>query len=231
MSTFARRPLTGLVVAIATVALIFATAAPAQAHDGLIDSSPADGSTVTTQLESVSLTFSDELLDLGSSGGAFVVQVVGPNGRFYNLDCVQRDGATASTAVALGESGTYKVLWQVVSSDGHPTSDTFEFSYDRPAEVEAAAGSPTAPCFPTGPGGSTGDKSVDTDPDAAGDSRTITGIWVAGGALVGFLLLAAIIVAVIGARSRRRSAQTGKQQLDVNEGTEAKDEASGKGQK
>lgn len=209
MNTHSPRPRVGIAIAAVTVALVVAVPSPAAAHDGLVSSSPAAGSTVTTELESISLTFSDELLDVGDSNGAFAIHVVGPDDRYYNLDCVQRDGATAATPVSLGESGTYEVTWQVVSSDGHPTSDTFDFEYEKPAEAVAAAGAATAPCRPAD-GGTGIAEEGDDDAEAAAEARTVTGIWVVGGGLVGFLVVCAIVVAVIGARSRRRESNDGQ---------------------
>ncbi len=120
--------------------LTFATAAAANAHDGLVDSSPAADSTVTTEVTSIDLEFSEDFLDLGTATSAFAIQVSGPDGKFYNTGCVALDGATISTGAALGGSGEYEVVWQVVSSDGHPTSDSFVFSYEQPDGVAVAEG-------------------------------------------------------------------------------------------
>lgn len=120
--------------------LTLATATAASAHDGLVDSSPAADSTVTTEVTSIDLEFSEDFLDLGTATSAFAIQVSGPDGKFYNTGCVALDGATISTAAALGESGDYEVVWQVVSSDGHPTSDSFSFSYVQPDGAAVAEG-------------------------------------------------------------------------------------------
>ncbi|MBX3309355.1 MAG: copper resistance protein CopC [Cryobacterium sp.] len=204
MSSPTARSRRGAVVIALAIGLVVAVPAPAAAHDGLVSSSPAADSTVTAALESVSLTFSDELLDIGDANGAFVIQVVGPDELFYNLDCVQRDGATASTAVALGESGTYVVTWQVVSSDAHLTSDSFDFVYNKPTDVTATAGSATAPCRSgdSTPAAEDGEAGEDNEEQAA-EARTVTGIWAVGGGLVAFLIVCAVVVAVMGARRRR----------------------------
>lgn len=50
----------------------------------------------------------------------------------------------------MGASGQYQVLWQVVSSDGHTTSDEFSFTYEQPIGAEASAGHETGiTCDPT----------------------------------------------------------------------------------
>lgn len=127
-------------VALLSLTLVFASVMPASAHDGLISSSPAADSTVSSELRTVELTFSQNFLTVGSSTAAFAVQVKGPDSKFYNLGCVRLSAATIATDVALGDSGSYQVLWQVVSSDGHTTSDDYSFKYTRPENVEAEAG-------------------------------------------------------------------------------------------
>ena len=78
MNTYSLRPAAAIVIAGAAIALLVAVPSPAAAHDGLVSSSPAAGSTATSEIETVSLTFSDELLDIGDSNGAFAIQVTCP---------------------------------------------------------------------------------------------------------------------------------------------------------
>ncbi|HOW00471.1 MAG TPA: copper resistance protein CopC [Rhodoglobus sp.] len=132
--------LTTLVVAALTLGIT----SPAAAHDGLIAASPEPGSTVTTELSQVALDFSQDFLDMGGLTTAFAIQVSGPDGNFYNVGCVTVQPSRISIGTQLGESGQYTVVWQIVSSDGHPTSDTYQFSYNKPADTAAAAGSAIA---------------------------------------------------------------------------------------
>ena len=111
--------------------------------------------------------------------------------------------------MALGESGTYEVRWQVASSDAHITSDTFDFVYEKPTGAVAAPGTTSAPCGTGSEDDSTAEEGASGDAD---ESRTVTGLWVFGGGLVAFLVASAILVAVLGARSqRRREVSRGKQ--------------------
>jgi len=132
--------LTTLVVAALTLGIT----SPAVAHDGLIAASPEPGSSVTTELSQVTLDFSQDFLDLGGLTTAFAIQVSGPDGNFYHVGCVTVQPSRISIGTQLGESGQYTVVWQIVSSDGHPTSDTYQFSYNKPADTVAAAGSAIA---------------------------------------------------------------------------------------
>ncbi|GAA1738933.1 copper resistance CopC family protein [Microbacterium paludicola] len=125
--------LTGLIVA-ATLALLPAQAA--SAHDNLLEASPAPGATVAA-LDTVTLTFSAELIDFGRASYA---QVQGPDGLYYETSCSTIDLNVLTTPVALGEAGTYTIDWNAVSSDGHPISESYEFTYAPAEGVEPALG-------------------------------------------------------------------------------------------
>lgn len=202
MKNRTRRALLGIGIGTAVLAVVVGTpTAAAWAHDGLVASTPEAGSTVDTKLDSVTLTFSDDLLDIGDSNGAYAIQVIGPDELYYNLECVERDGRTASTSVALGESGDYQVIWQVISSDGHPTSDSFEFTYEAPETAVAAIGSEVVPCIPGGPADDDGDASADAGEEGAGST---TPVLFGGGAVLVILIAAAIAIAVLRPKNTRR---------------------------
>lgn len=99
---------------------------------------------MSREIDQITLDFSQDFLDLGGLGNAFAIQVGGPDGKFYTVGCVTVEPSRLSIAAQLGESGTYTVVWQIVSSDGHPTSDTYEFTFERPSDTDSAVGSPTA---------------------------------------------------------------------------------------
>jgi methionine-rich copper-binding protein CopC len=134
-------------VAIAAVAIALAigVAAPASAHDSIVGTVPASGSTVTDDPGTVSLTFSEPLLTLGGETSGFAVVVTDPAGLFHESGCMTVADTVASTKVALGAAGTYTVVWQVVSSDGHPTSGTYTFDYAPMADALVNPGMAAAP--------------------------------------------------------------------------------------
>lgn len=129
MTIHPRTRLGALVGVIAVAALALVPAQAASAHDNLLEASPAAGETVT-ELDTVALTFSAELIDFGQASYA---QVQGPDGLYYETSCSTIDMNVLTTPVALGEAGTYSVVWNAVSSDGHPISASYEFTY-APAE-------------------------------------------------------------------------------------------------
>ena len=134
-STHRTRWLASTLLALITLGIVAAPAPAALAHDNLLDTVPGADETVT-QLDDVALTFSGELIDFSQASFA---QVQGPDGLFYESSCSTIDRNILTTPVALGEPGVYTVLWNAVSSDGHPISESFTFTY-APTGIEPGLG-------------------------------------------------------------------------------------------
>ncbi|WP_017199000.1 copper resistance CopC family protein [Arthrobacter sp. M2012083] len=132
------RPLLAAVVAaLAFASALLFSAAPASAHDVAESTAPANGASVAEVPASVSITFNNRPLAIGSgvtvtSGGENWAD--GPV-EIIDSQAVQklREGAPA---------GEYTVVWRVVSSDSHPIEGTFTFT--------ATAGSTTTATGPVG---------------------------------------------------------------------------------
>ena len=108
---------------------------PAVAHAELTATNPASGAE-TKDLAEVSLTASEELLDLGDDTG-FDFAVTDSAGHFYGDGCVIIDGATASMAVQLGAAGDYTVAYRGVSADGHAVDGSWSFTYSPAPDAVA----------------------------------------------------------------------------------------------
>ena len=107
------------------LALLAPLAQPAAAHDQLVDSSPGQGQTADAGVLEISLTFAEDLLNLGS--GAQII-VTGPDSeQLINNGCALIEGNIANSPIQLSEPGEYLVGWRVVSGDGHPISGSFSF--------------------------------------------------------------------------------------------------------
>jgi len=124
---------------------VLGLAAPAQAHNYLIASTPEAGSTLTELPERFSITTNEALLDISGDGTGFAMQVSDNAGLFYGDGCLIVDGSSMGTPAALGEAGTYLVRWQIISADGHPISDEFEFEWQPTDALTASVGSSVAP--------------------------------------------------------------------------------------
>lgn len=205
------RPLAAVAGTLLVGAFVFGAAGSASAHDGLIAASPSADSAVSTKVTEVSLEFSQDFLDLGGEATAFAVQVVGPDGRFYNTGCVALDSSRITTAAELGESGQYQVLWQIISSDGHPTTDTYVFTYEQPEGVTAATGSAT---------GDTCGQTAEPEPEASetpapaptpvaeqpteNETSSSGNSMIGLGFAAGIALFVLLIVVILFARGRRK---------------------------
>lgn len=119
-------------------------AAPAQAHNYLVASSPAEGETLTELPETFFVTTNEDLLAINGTAG-FAFQIVDAAGLHYETGCVDIDGATMSMEPRIGPAGDYVADWQVVSADGHTVSASIAFTWDPADPSEVSAGSPTAP--------------------------------------------------------------------------------------
>lgn len=115
-------------------------APPAAAHNTLISSSPADGSTATTQPGTVELTFDQAVQNRFAQ-----VAVFDAGERTYESGDPEIVGATVTQAVDDLPGGEYTIAYRVVSADGHPVSGTVTFTM--------AAGGTSSPSTSTdGPG-------------------------------------------------------------------------------
>lgn len=115
---------------------IFGFGVAANAHDDVIQTNPSAGSFVDAGAFAVSVTFSEELMDLGSGTG-LEIAVSGPDGTVWSNSCVTVDAASMSTMVDLSEPGTYDVAWRAVAVDGHPVEGGFSFELENTTGYES----------------------------------------------------------------------------------------------
>jgi hypothetical protein len=124
----------------ATTAALLLITPSASAHEELVDFSPADGELVQAGLVEISLTFSDELISLGSGGGNEIIITQVDTGILVNNGCAVVEGREASTRLDLDQPGEYNIAWRVVSGDGHPISGSQSFLIENQSDYVAEAG-------------------------------------------------------------------------------------------
>ena len=118
MNTRLARPM--LLVALAAPMLLAAFSAQAHAH--LVEAVPAENASVAST-RALQLQFSEKLepkfsgLELTKAGGAAVPVVSKAAGKTIR--------ATAKAALAPGD---YRVIWRVVSTDGHRMKGHYDFT-------------------------------------------------------------------------------------------------------
>lgn len=135
-----------LSVLLALLVVVSPTAAgTASAHDQLVSSEPAAGSTVDALPEDVTLTFAEPPVVLaGGSGSA--MSVTDPMGQVISADHADVSGSTLSTVLhpTMVMDGEYQVAFRVVSGDGHAVEGGYRFTVKRgAAEPTGGASGPT----------------------------------------------------------------------------------------
>ncbi|MET0716692.1 MAG: copper resistance CopC family protein [Mycetocola sp.] len=147
VTPFSRRRRLGLLVGVAALLMAVSSVAgaqPAQAHDYLASTSPAEEVTVESALENVSLTFTEPPLE-GLETGSYI-SVVSAAGETVSDDDVLVEGSTLSVPVMFASPGAYTVTWQTVSSDGHPISGSYSFTWlSNGADASATPTPSTSP--------------------------------------------------------------------------------------
>jgi len=97
----------------------------ASAHASLKDSTPADESTATSEIDVIELEFTDDVKDPR-------VEVLDAAGQNHADGEVVLDGAMVQQAVGELESGEYVVAYQVISADGDSVSGTITLHIGSP---------------------------------------------------------------------------------------------------
>lgn len=215
MKTSTRRlPATPLALAAALLTAFLVMFAPlsASAHDSLVASSPEADGTVETLPTELTLTFSADLI---AGGNATEVVVTDPSGASVTSGAAAVSGATVTQPLTgEGPAGGYHVIWRVVSSDGHATSEEFDFTVTT-STVSTATEEPTAAptAEPTATATATPEPTTTVGPDAGVTSApeestgSSASAWIWGISIAGIAI--AVGVAIWLSIRRRRGTDTG----------------------
>lgn len=125
-----RAALTGLVVALLTVA----AGGPAAAHAQLLSTDPVDGTVLASAPAEVTLTFNEPVRLVEDA-----VRVLDPAGAEVEVTTRAVDTEVVAELSAEIPDGTYVVSWRVVSADSHPIAGAFTFSVGAPSDTAADA--------------------------------------------------------------------------------------------
>lgn len=184
---------------LATV-VAFATAPSAAAHDSLASSNPAAGQELTKAPENLQLTFTADILKMGTQ-----VAVTSPGGSTPKTLAAATSGKVVTAPFSAAGNGKYTVTWRVTSSDGHPISGEYTFTLKGQSNstVPSTSAGPSALGNVSGPSSSPSVVKGPTTPttDEPGDNMP----WLVGG--VTALALGLIAVGYFVARNRTRVAK------------------------
>jgi len=126
---------------LAAGVLLTGAASAAEAHDSLLGTSPAAGSTTMVVPARVTLTLSEPAIAVGT-----IVIVTGPAGPVQTGKVTLVDTTIAQRLQPGSPAGGYTVTWRATSADGHPVSGRFSFTAAKasPGGIAPATSTPTA---------------------------------------------------------------------------------------
>lgn len=185
-----RRGLRGATAALClATAALFAAAAPAAAHDELLDTALVMAESGETT--AFTLTYSNNIVPIGTE--VHVTDAQGANAAKGDPKVSGRE-VTQDLEAPLPD-GRYDAVWRVVSSDGHPIEGGFSFDISDGASTEVL---PLSDEF----GAAEGEQEAEHEHADGEDAGTPA--WVLPTVIVGgVVLVGAIVVAVVA--NRRRS--------------------------
>lgn len=167
-----------LITFIASTLLFALSANTAQAFD-LVSADPAVNSTLKTAPSAVTLTFSTEVTDTGST-----LNVRAPSGTSVDDGSLLIDGSNALVGLKkLTESGKYTVTYQIMSADGEMLEGTYNFNFDAPAVITSPSENSTSSASPMPT------QTQESPADATGKSSRATDIFMISLLVISFLVL------------------------------------------
>jgi copper resistance protein C len=198
-----RRRVLGLVVGLLVVsASVLGLASPAFAHNFLVSSTPAAGQTLTILPSHFIITTNEGLLDLSGHGAGFAFDIEDAHHDFYGDGCVTVDGPSMSISPAIGAAGKYRVIWQIVSADGHIVSNAYTFTW-KPSASFTPAKSYSHPQDCGGKSGGTAPPDPNLGQDATKQPTANLGLVLGiGGGVVGLGVILTVVILLTGRRRK-----------------------------
>ena len=157
---------------------------------------------MTTLPSHFTITTNEGLLDLSGHGSGFAFDIEDASGTFYGDGCVTVTGPSMSIAPTIGAAGKYRVIWQIVSADGHIVSNSYSFTWKPSGAFTPATGfSHPQNCGGRSGGTAPPDPNLGSDAYAAPSANLglVLGI---GGGILGLGIILTIVLLVAGRRRK-----------------------------
>ena len=117
-------------VILGALFLAFSTL-PASAHTVLVTSSPQANSVIESIPSSISITFAEDLVEIGNSNS---ISVLDQDGGEISQGDISVSGPTLSKSlIPSDKNGVFTVVYRAVAADGHVIKDQFTFTVEATA--------------------------------------------------------------------------------------------------
>jgi len=121
---------------------------PASAHTVVVSASPAENAILEDSPSTISITFAEELIDIGDSNS---ISVVDQSGSELALTKPLVSGAVLTSELSPTQSlGLFKVSYRAVAADGHVITGNYEFTVSPKAIAATDIKSPEVVSLLTG---------------------------------------------------------------------------------
>lgn len=116
------------IIALTGAIFLIFSEAPASAHTVLVNSIPQSRAILNSLPQEISITFAEDLIDIGNSNS---INVFDPTGADVSQGAVIVAGPILTkTLIASVKTGDYKVEYRAVAADGHVIKGDFYFTVD-----------------------------------------------------------------------------------------------------
>jgi methionine-rich copper-binding protein CopC len=113
---------------------------PASAHTVIVGASPAENATLKVLPSAITITFAEELINIGDSNS---ISVLDQSGTELSLAKPLVSGAVLTSELSPAEElGLFKVSYRAVAADGHVITGNYEFTVSQKAIARADVKSP-----------------------------------------------------------------------------------------
>jgi methionine-rich copper-binding protein CopC len=113
---------------IGVIAVVFFGIGPVNAHSSLISATPEKGAVLTEFPSEVSLTFNESLLEIGNENPNKVEVVNSMGDLLSGVTTVA--GPVITAPLQITGNDVYKVMYRVVSQDGHVIEGEYSFTVE-----------------------------------------------------------------------------------------------------
>ena len=120
-----------LATVFALLLLSLTPVSAASAHTEIDHTTPAADSSVEAGVQTVSVVFTDKILNLADSTEIVISDA---DGQAVEVSCVEVKNTSISADAFFPTAGVYEVTWRTVAEDGHPIDGTFSFTVTGTAE-------------------------------------------------------------------------------------------------
>ena len=187
--------LRGVLSVLLAVFAVFLTAGPAMAHTALKGSDPAEGGSLSSAPEKVTLTFEEAV-----SLPADPINVTGPDGSSWIVGTTTVTGASVTAPVqAVGPSGPCTLNYTVIADDGDEVKGSVRFTLTAAATATTGEAAPDAVSAAT----AIATAAAEPAPTAADGASSGTSGWV----WVAIVVIVVGVLAGLGVVRTRRGAR------------------------